>query len=365
MEFTTTQDYPPTRINLLLLQGQLPSDSTSFQTIPKLPTDSVLDASSFAQLKNYLLQASSVDTTLLQDVQALSDFAVNFPYTEDLILSLAVAQYQQNKVVDALRKLDRLQSVNVFKRNYYLNIIGLWALEQKTPRVATQYFAQLAEQNYQDARLKFAVSLTESLPAPDVSLAVVQQAWQDVLQDSTQSAFWDMANQQLRILSTPFAQMQNDIERYQWIRYRGQELTEQQIQLAFESFEDLSYAAVAAYDLLLSNRSAYSEVLTPIIQDLRENESSLNYQGTIYLEWAWALATISNDHVADWNKRINMLVPLTKQQQYQKQFWQALLAQSFGDDDKAHQLFSSLLGNPFFEPGLIGALHYFYAISPK
>jgi len=364
IEFVTDQDYPPTRINRLLLQGQSPSDSINSSAIPELPADSVLDASSFAQLKNYLLQTTTVDTALLHDVQILSDLAENFPYTEELILSLAVAQYQQNKVVDALRKLDRLQSVNVFKRNYYLDIMGLWALEQRTPRVATKYFAQLAEQNYQDARLKFAVSLTESLPAPDVSLRVAQRAWQDVLNDSTQSAFWAMANQQLQVLSTPFNQIENDIERYQWIRYRGQELAEDQIQLAFESFEDLSYATVAAYDILLRDRNTYQEILAPVIQSLRANESSLNYQGTIYLEWAWALAIITDENVANWKNRIDMLVPLTKQQQYQKQYWQALLAQSLGDDNVAHQLFSSLLGNPFFEPGLIGALHYFYADQP-
>ncbi|WKN42707.1 hypothetical protein [Tunicatimonas pelagia] len=364
-DFVTVQDYAPTLINTLLLQEQSRSDSLNFLTEQALPTDSALNAFSFAQLKNYLLQASPVDTALLSTVQTLADLAENFPYTEELILAIAIAEYQQNKVVNALRKLDRLQSVNVFKRNYYLNIIGLWALEQSTPRVATRYFAQLADQGYQDARLKFAVSLTESLSAPDVALEVVQRAWQEVLSDSTQTTFHDMASQQLQILSVPIAQMETDTERYQWLRYRGQELTEEQIQLAFTLFEDQSYAAVAAYDLLQKDQKAYREMLAPVIQRLRENESSLNYQGTIYLEWAWALATITDTNVSDWKNRVDMLVPLTKQQQYQKAYWQALLAHSLGEEDKARERLASLLGNPFFEPGLIGALRYFYADQPE
>ncbi|MEO0332486.1 MAG: hypothetical protein AAF223_12515, partial [Bacteroidota bacterium] len=60
----------------------------------------------------------------------------------------------------------------------------------------------------------------------------------------------------------------------------------------------------------------------------------------------------------------NMLVPLTKQQQYQKINWQARLAQKTGRENDANDLFSSLLGNPFFESGFIGALNYFYTEQP-
>ena len=365
-EFVSIPDYPPTLINSLLLQGQSPTDSVNFPVKPNLPSDSTLNTFSFAQLENYLLHAPMADTTLLNEVEVLSDLGVNFPYTEDLVLALAVAEYRQNRVVDALRKLDRLQSVNVFKRNYYLNIIGLWALEQRTPRVATQYFAQLAEQQYEDAHLKFAVSLTEALPSSDVSLDLALQAWEEILSDSTstQTTFHAIAAQQLKLLTNSFGEMETDVERYQWLRYRRHELKINQVEPVFKAFEDESYAAIAAYDMLLENRKVYRAILLPVIEALRQNESSLNYQGTIYLEWAWALATITEENVTDWENRVNMLVPLTKQQQYQKTNWQALLAQKTGRENDAHDLFSSLLGNPFFESGFIGALNYFYAEQP-
>ncbi|MEM9833747.1 MAG: hypothetical protein AAF944_24165 [Bacteroidota bacterium] len=363
-DFVTNQNYPPTLINTLLLQGQSPADSLSFSVQPTLPADSVLNTFSFAQVENYLLQTPVVDTTLLNEVEALSDLEVNFPYTEDLVLTVAVAEYRQNKVVNALRKLDRLQSVNVFKRNYYLDIIGIWALEQRVPQVATRYFAQLAEQQYQDSRLKFAVSLTESLPSPDVPLDLVQRAWQEIQNDSTQEAFHTVASQQLRLLSVPFDQMETDVERYQWLRYRGYELGRDEIQTALKTFEDRSYATIAIYDFLLKNQAEYRDILAPVIQELREDEALLNYQGTIYLEWAWALATVTEENLLDWENRINMLVPLTKRQQYQKTCWQAKLSQKNGENDETQALFSTLLGNPFFEQGFIGAVNYFYANQP-
>lgn len=362
-EFYLKRDYDPATINSLLLQGQAPADSIEILQ-PNIPEDSTLDASSFAQIKNFLLQASWGDSSFLGDVEVLSDLAQNFPYTEELILAVAITQYRQNKVVDALRKLDRLQSVNVFKRSYYLDIIGLWALEQRTPRVATQYFAQLAEKDYHDAKVKFAVSLSESLQSSDVTLGLIQQAWRDVRQDSTLESFHEMAEQQLRVLNTAISQTESDTELYQWFRYRGPELTDNELTEAFQSFEDPNYATVAAYELLLSDRKL-TKILAPIIQELRIKEAALNYQGTIFLEWAWALSTISTQNVTEWKSRIDMLVPLTKQQNYQKTLWQAQLAQLSGNESEAQESYSYLLGNPFFEPGLIGALHYFYADQPE
>ena len=142
-------------------------------------------------------------------------------------------------------------------------------------------------------------------------------------------------------------------------------LTDNELTEAFQSFDDLNYATVAAYELLLADRNLYTETLAPIVEEIRTREATLNYQGTIFLEWAWALSTITTQNVTDWKSRIDMLVPLTKQQEYQKKLWQAQLAQLSGNENEAQENYSYLLGNPFFEPGLIGALNYFYADQPE
>nr|WKN36224.1 hypothetical protein K4G66_28060 [Tunicatimonas sp. TK19036] len=364
-EFVTDRDYPPNLINILTLQGQHPSDSLNFPMKPKLPEDSVLTNFTYAQLRNYLLQANPIDTALIRQTEAMVEMSANVPYTEALLLALGQVRYRQNQVVEAYKKLDRLQAVNVFKRNYYLDIMGLWALDQHSPRYATQFFAQLAERGYQDGRVKFAVSLTEALPSDDVSLTQAQQAWRELLQDSTQVTYHDMARQMLSLLTNAYNESATDIERYQWLRYRAHELSENEVAQALDAFEDKNYLVMSLYDLLVENSEHYGEGVKPRIQALRKEEASLNYQATIYLEWAWALSEVTRETVEEHARRVNMLVPLTRWQQYEKEYYQAMLAEAKRERAEASQRYQMLLGNPFYEKGFVAAVKFLFQDQPE
>ncbi|MEQ9442661.1 MAG: hypothetical protein RIG62_26710 [Cyclobacteriaceae bacterium] len=360
-DFVTSRDYPPSLINILTLQGQQPSDSLNFPMKPELPVDSVLTNFTYAQLRNYLLQADPIDTSFVRHAEALTESGPNIPYTEALLLAEGQVLYKQNQVVEAFKKLDRLQSINVFKQNYYLDIIGLWALDQHSPRYAIRYFAQLAERNYKDARVKFAVCLTEALASPDVSLTQVRQSWLELLQDSTQSTFHDMANQMYLLLNKTYSETATDIERYQWLRYRAHELKENELNEAFDAFEDKNYLVLGLYDMLEEDPVRYKEWVRPRIQALRKEEDALNYQAAIYLEWAWALSEVSPTTIPEQGQRITMLVPLTRWQQYEKQFYQAALAEARQQTSEARQQYEKLLGNPFFEKGFVEAVNYLFS----
>ncbi len=359
-DFLNYKSYPPTIINHLGLHArEEPTDSIDTWLRPQILQEEVLSSFTFAQLYNYLLATTSADTTVLHQAENLAEMAENFPYTEDLVFATAQARYRQNQIVEAYRKLDRLQSVNVFKQNYYLDIMGLWALEQQAPRLATRFFAQLAERKYQDAALKFALSLTESLPSPDVEMAQVQGAWRDLLVDSTQTVHHPTAQQILKLLQSTFSELNADNARYQWLRFRAHELNPEELVNAFSEFEDKSYSAIVLYDLAMQSESDFAEVLPLLIRDLKENESSLNYQGTIFLEWAWALSEIDRSNVTNWEGRISRLVVLSLPQQYAKQYLQALSAE-VNNDPRANTLYHQLLGNPFFEKGFIEAVEFLY-----
>ena len=360
-DFLNFKRYPPTIINHMALHAKKePVDSLDVWLKPEIIRNKALSSFDFAQIHNYLLASSTVDTTLLNLAESLAEMAENFPYTEDLVFATAHARYRRGQIVDAYRKLDRLQSVNVFKQNYYLDIMGLWALEQQAPRLAAGKFAQLAERNYQDAALKFALSLTESLPSPDVNTEQVLSAWRNLLSDSTQISHHPTARQILKILQSPFADLESDNARYQWLRFRSFKLDPVELAEAFSQFEDNSYAAIALYDLAAKESADFNEVLPEHVQRLKKNESLLNYQGTIFLEWAWALTEINQSNAAKWNGRINRLVPLNLHQQYEKKYFQALSAE-VNNEPLAVKLYQELLGNPFFEKGFIGAVSYIYA----
>ncbi|MEM9672745.1 MAG: hypothetical protein AAF992_09130 [Bacteroidota bacterium] len=360
-DFLSDRTYPPSIINHLALHARKePIDSLEAWLSPKNVQPEALSSFTFAQLHNYLLASTNVDTTLLGQTENLAEMAENFPYTEYLVFATAQARYRQNQIVEAYRKLDRLQSVNIFKQNYYLDIMGLWALEQQAPRQATRFFAQLAERKYRDSALKFAVSLTESLASPDVELDQVLASWQDIVMDSTQTVHHLTAQKMLELLQSPYSELIDDNARYQWLRYRACELKSTELANTFSEFEDNSYAAIAVYDLAMKGESKFSEVLPSLIQGLKENESSLNYHGTIFLEWAWALTEINENNVANWDGRIDRLVALNLHQRYEKQFLQALAAKE-KNDPVARSMYLQLLGNPFFEKGFIGAVSHLYS----
>ena len=360
-EVASDTSYLPIQINALSFlerYGGSPLLSDSFRWQKR--GDSLMNSLQFAHLYNHLMvQPPGVDTALIRQAQqrAQADQGV---YNEPLSFALALALYRANRVVDALKIIDRLQSVNIFKKGYYLHLMGLWTLEQRAPLIAARYFAQAQEARYAEAAFKQAVSLSEATDATGEHNEAVVDAWNSLLSDSVAVP---VAEDMLTIFSDqvlrPAVATATDVFLYQALRYRYRQLDDGLLDEIWKAFDDPNYQALAVHDLWLKYSNAHRSQLASWADEIT-TASGLSSDGQNYARWIQSFRAHQAQDTDALSELVDQLRPVTRQHQYWLTYFRATLAQQRDQEAQAREYYQFLARNPFFSRGFLAALAYLY-----
>src|SRR5688572_2180056 len=123
--------------------------------------------------------------------------------------------------------------------------MGLWALEQGSPYLASSYFTHAESHDYKEAKFYSAIALTEAQ-----RIVEALQAW-DVGVVSDEEAKREIALRLKRILTVPFqdAMLLPEGEKYQFCRYRIGLPDSLAFNKLVNSFDNADYKAQVLLDM--------------------------------------------------------------------------------------------------------------------
>ena len=362
----TLQDksYIPSLVNAFLLANKY-EQSDNFLADERFrwmaPQDSMLNSYEFAYLFNYVFNRPlQLDTLQLSQLQAYAAFYASNNFSEALSLVRAWALYQQNQVSEAMRLVDVLQARNPFRRAYYNNLLGMWALQQNAPQVSSEFFDKVDPRRMEGSLLRKAVSLTEA-SAHFASLRTSAiNAWDSIynLQAEGIMSTDPLVEEVLNVLSEVPADFSGyeDQMLYQFLRYRYADLNKAQQVAALEAFEDPNYLILALHDLWIKYPAERNSTLKYMDQ-LMPAKEALNSRGQQFLQW---VEVFRLEEEAAWEKIVNHLNEITVLSRWHAlhtDYYQAQFLLSDKQDDQVAPLLKRLVGNPFFEKGFLLALN--------
>jgi hypothetical protein len=316
-----------------------------------------LDLYSATLLNNYSIKnVKAIDTTFINAVHLIASDSLNAPYSEALKASLAHAYYEQGNVSKAMEALGELAFTTQDYRGKYNYIMGLWALEQNNPVVASSYFTHAETADYKDAKFYNAISLTES-----GKIAQAYRAW-DSIADVGDENEKQIAIRMQRILSVSPTQgiLLNDAEKYQYCRYKvGVDDTVFFARIS-NTFDNPNYKAQILLDM--AKRQFRAENIVPAIKYLNQISgleltdkklfNDVRYTELLMLAWRGELRLLAN--------QINKGIDFGSGHGLEKILYTALLSESGGDLKKAREMYTLLASwNPYFEEGIIAAANFF------
>lgn len=331
--------------------------------IEKKPDEKILDLYSATFLNNYIIRnAKTLDTTFIENAFRIATDSVNFSYSEALKASLANAYYHTGNVTKAIDILSTLSYQSQAYEGKYNYIMGLWALEQGNPQVASSYFSQAETADYKHAKFYNAIALTE---AQKVNEAII--AW-NVVQETEEPAIQSLATQLKRILTyTPTEALAlTDNEKYQFCRYRvGLRDTVLFKKLA-NSFTNPNYKAQALLDI--AQRFYNADQLPEAIRYLTETSGIQLTDKRLFDEIRHLELRMlaSKGDIRTLARQINKDVQFDQAHQLHKLLYTSLLAETNGDTTTAANNYE-VLGkyNPFFEEGILAAANFYRSQDAK
>jgi hypothetical protein len=308
-------------------------------------------------LNNYSIRhAKAVDTTFVRKAYKVASDSLNSEFSEPLKAALAHAYYHQGNITRALEVLAELVYLNQDHRGKYNYIMGLWALEQDKPGIASSFFMHAETAEYKDSRFYNAIALTE---AGKVRSAFM--AWDSVSAkgDANQK---EISSRIKRILSLDQSQAMElaDSEKYQYCRYRIGLADTVFFNKVSNAFNNPNYKAQALLDMTRKQFKAghVSQAIRYLnqISGLELSDRRL-YDEVRHTE---LLMLASRGELQLLAKQLNQDIQFEPDRQLQKMLYTALLADANGENDKARQLYK-ILGtwNPYFEEGIIAAADFF------
>lgn len=350
----------PTIANALALST---ITNTPFSTSidPLATTD--LDLYSATLLNNYILKnAKSLDTVFIEKAYALASDTLNRSFSEVLKASLAFAFYHQGNVTRALSVLAEQVYHSQSYQGKFNYIMGLWALEQNNPQLATQYFSYADRYEFPEAPFYRAIALTESNEISDAILA-----WDSL--NITGTPEQKLISRSIKhILTIPATDVLtlNDSEKYQFCRYRVAIGDSVLFNRVVNSFDQQNYKAQALLDFSRKNLEAdkipaaihyYNRIAGLQLTDKRLYNDFRHFE-LLLLSTRRELRLLA--------QQINNGVEFGSSQKLEKIYYSALIAESNGDNVAAKRLYT-ILGkyNPFFVDGIISASAFFLKTNPK
>ncbi len=325
---------------------------------PVSPLDQTqLDLYTATLLNNYIIKyATSLDTTFIQNAYKIASDSINEDFSEALKSSLAFAYYHHGNVSKALEILGELAYISQSYQGKFNYIMGLWALEQGNPELASSYFAYSDTQTFKDARFYNAIALTEAGKKSEAMIA-----W-DTVANGRDEAQKEISARMKRILTVQPSQVMllNDAEKYQYCRYNIKLSDSLLFNRISNSFESADYKAQALLDY--SRKFFEAELMSPAIRyynriaglELSNKKlyDDVRHGELIMLAYRRELPQL----VAQMNKDISF----DDTHFLEKTLYRALIAESNGDSttaDKNYTILSTY--NPYFEEGVIAAANYY------
>lgn len=316
-----------------------------------------LDLYSATLLNNYCIKnANAIDTVFIRSVEDIASDSVNFDYSEALKATLAHAYYHQGNVTQALEVLAELAYITQDYRGKYNYIMGLWALDNNKPEIASTYFMHAETADYKDSRFYNAIALTE---AGNVREAFA--AWDSIARKGAPNEQEIAVRmQKILFLNQQQALTLSDAEKYQYCRYKIGLSDTVFFNRITNTFDNANYKAQALLDM--TRRQFTAGNIVPSIRYLnqisgleltnRNLYDEVRFTELLMLAWRGELQLLAS--------QVNKGVEFTKGHQLEKMLYTALLSEANGDIEKAHALYK-LLGtwNPYFEEGIIAAANFF------
>ncbi|MBL7843610.1 MAG: hypothetical protein JNK44_07080 [Cyclobacteriaceae bacterium] len=318
-----------------------------------------LDLASATLLNNYLVHSlTKLDTTTLHRIHELVTDSVNLDYQEALKASLAQAYYYQNNVTRALSIMSELAYLSQIMQGKFNYIAGLWALEQGCPELALQSFDYAVQFDYKDARLYNAIALAEARYLPEARVAA------DSLLLHKNENIREIGRQLKRVLTASSIDDLNDLEKYQFCRYRigvsDTVLFERLVNTILDNdLKVSSLLEMAERQFDMTHTKTAIRYLTQTSGLPVQDKELVEKQKHIEL-----LILASRGDVNALTNRLNEGVEFDKKQELEKILYQALVSEAKGDTLAARKNYTLLANyNPFFEEGTIAAARYFKAHS--
>lgn len=316
-----------------------------------------LDLYSATLLNNYIVKnATTVDTTFISKANRIADDSLNRDFREALKASLAFAFYHRGNVSKALEILAEQTYLSQSYQGKFNYIMGLWALEQHNPDLASSFFTFADTYDYKDARFYNAIALTEARRLPE-ALA----AW-DTVSSRADMKEKLIATQMKKILTVPFAEVLtlSDPDKYQFCRYRiglGDSLAFNHLA---NSFVNVNFKAQALLDLC--QRYFEADHIVPAIRffnriaGLELTDKKL-FNDVAHFE---LLMLAYRKETRGLAKQINKGITFDESQALEKMLYTALVAESNGDLNTAEKQYAVLWHyNPYFEEGVIAAADFY------
>lgn len=333
-----------------------------FVTTTNPLTDQPLNLYSATLLNNYIIRnAATVDTTFIHRAHRIASDSVNFDYSEALKASLAHAYYLRGNVTKALEILGELAYVTQDYRGKYNYIMGLWALDQGNPAIASEFFIHAQTAEYKDSRFYNAIALTEAR-----SVQGAYAAWEEMSKRGRPEE-QEIAGRMLRLLSLSPAEASNlgDAEKYQYCRYRLNLADTTFFNRLTNTFNRADYKAQALLDM--SKRQFRAGNVASAIRYLNQISGLELTNEALYndVRHAELRMLASRKEIRLLANQINKGVEFGPGRDLEKFWYTALIAEANGELETAERNYR-IIGtwNPYFEEGIVSAADFFRSREP-
>ncbi len=324
--------------------------------------DDNLNLYSATLLNNYaILHSRTIDTTFISNAYDIADDTLNIEYAEALKATLAHAYYHRGNVTKALEILAELAYISQKYRGKYNYIMGLWALDQGNPEIASSYFTHAETADYKDSRFYNAIALTE---AGNVFDAYV--AWDSVARGADEGER-EIARRMQHILGLTPAQagQLGDPEKYQYCRYKMGLADTTFFSRLTNTFNNPDYKAQALLDM--SKRQFKAGNLIPAIRYLNQISGLELTNRRLYEEVRHTelMMLAQRREVQLLAEQINNDVEFGPGYELEKVWYTALIGEASGNLETAEKNYQ-IIGtwNPYFEDGIIAAADFFRRKNP-
>lgn len=325
-----------------------------------MEVDSMLNLITGYALYNISLnQWYSRDSINAHYLQVLADHPGNSYFTENFQYASALGNYKNGNTYSAFRELKVLVSNNYFKKGTYYNIMGLLALQQRSPRLAIDYFENATGNNYPEAKQHLGVAYMEQGWEDEA-----KELWQE-LQFSGNPVIRNMAERAMSIYDIdPLAAELSDNDRYLAWRYQIARNNELKTGMVLNMLQDEVYKAQLLLDMF-----DYFMSIGDVVNAMHRFKKISNTEVPPSLTNRYLNAKLT---YVDVNEDRNGLIQLAEFREqtnyismYNKLYYTARIAELEGDTLLANAYYDQYTSNAVFdEQKAIHAAGYFNASDP-
>ncbi len=225
-----------------------------------LRVDATLNLVTFSHFYNLLFNKRiNCDTSLLGRADGYLKNPKNTNYSRDLNFAKALNLYQSGAVSKAFVLIDRLQVENSQQAGYYNNVRGIWAMGQKSPRLALDFFDKSAAFGYNEGAINKVFAL---LAIDSLSQAGSQIAKLSVGERGLESPVLKMVKKVLEIDSQEALMQLSDREKYLYLKTYQKRLDNESAAALAATITHPYFQPLANYELLKGNLSSDDERIT-------------------------------------------------------------------------------------------------------